>query len=168
MFTGASKVIWLPKGTKYDVDTDGHVDNMCCFARPGEVILTYPSDEESFQRNRSQVAKQILEKTTDARGRKLKVHLLEHPKTQFITEDEVIPNFREIHDVLPASYVNFYMANGAIVMPYFENGEGNDIVAKKQLQQIFPDRIVKGVPTNCILRGGGNIHCITQQQPTFN
>lgn len=78
-----------------------------------------------------------------------------------------MPGVREFDCFLPATYINFYMANGAIIMPFFENGEGNDKIAKAQLQTIFPDRVVRGVTTNAILRGGGNIHCITQQQPTF-
>lgn len=57
------------------------------------------------------------------------------------------------------------MANEAIIMPFFENGNGHDAIAKHQLQKIFPNRVVRGVTTNYILRGGGNIHCITQQQP---
>lgn len=68
---------------------------------------------------------------------------------------------------MAASYVNFYIANNAIIMPGFENGEGNDAIAKKQLEVIFPDRTVEVVQTRPILLGGGNIHCITQQQPAI-
>ena len=157
---------------------------MCCFARPGEVILTYPSSEESFQWERSEEARKFLEKTRDARGRLLKVHKLIHPKPVLIKvcselqvftcslgilmskqEQNVVPGLRELHDVLAASYINFYMANGSIIMPQYENGAGNDEIAKKQLHEIFPDRTILPVHSSMILCGGGNIHCITQQQP---
>jgi len=164
---GISKVIWIPKGVKYDVDTDGHVDNMCCFARPGEVILTYPSSADHFQRNRSEKAKQILEQTRDARGRSLKVHLLVHPNAILVEKSEVVPGLREEGQYLAASYINFYMANGAIIAPQFCNGEGTDKVAVDQLKGIFPEREVVGVPSALLLRGGGNIHCVTQQQPVI-
>lgn len=91
LFLGISKVIWIPRGVIYDVDTDGHVDNLCCFSRPGEVILTYPSDSSHPQWERSEEARKILESSTDAKGRKLKIHLLEHPKPLTI---KVINNSR--------------------------------------------------------------------------
>ena len=165
MYLGVQKIIWIPEGVINDDDTDGHVDNLCCFARPGEVVLTFPSDANSIQRARSEKALAVLNASTDAKGRALKVHLLEHPKPVFIVETEMVPGLRELDRPLAASYINYYMTNGAIVMPSYENGQGLDEVAKNQLQAIFPDRKIVPVSSRLILCGGGNIHCITQQQP---
>lgn len=162
---GVQVIIWLPLGVMYDDDTDGHVDNICCFARPGEVVLTYPSDPSSFQRARSEQARQILEQATDARGRKLRVHLLEHPRPLYVAQEELVEGLREAERPLAGSYVNYYLANGGVVMPSYEDGAGHDAVAQAQLQAIYPDRVVVSVPSRSILCGGGNIHCITQQQP---
>lgn|SRR3990167_10098259 len=83
-FLGVSVIIWLPFGVKYDHDTDGHIDNICCFVKPGEVALTFPSDQSSFQYENSSLALKVLESSVDAKGRKIQVHKLEHPKPLYI------------------------------------------------------------------------------------
>jgi len=168
LYLGVKKVIWLPFGLMHDEFTNGHVDNFCCFARPGEVILTYPSDKEHFQFARSHEALQILQSVTDAKNRKLKVHLVDVPVTQIVQDHEGVPKLGLFPGmIMPASYANFFMGNGCIVLPGFENGSGKDEVARKQFQEIFPDRSIEIIASSRhILLGGGNVHCITQQQPS--
>ncbi len=166
---GIEKVIWLPRGCYLD-ETDGHVDNLCCFVAPGEVVVTWCDDEDDPQHAICREALAALESTTDARGRKLRVHKLPQPGPLFIEEDEAsgldrlnssYP--RRPGDRMAGSYVNFYIGNSVVVMPLLD--PARDEQARNILQELFPGRRVIGVPAREILLGGGNIHCITQQQP---
>lgn len=167
---GAEKVIWLPYGI-YNDETNGHVDNICCFASPGHVLLAWCEDESDPQWERSTKALSILLNERDAKGRKIKVTKLPVPsKTVTVTlsdlgnlvfeegEDE-----REAGERLAASYVNFYILNGKVLLPQF--GDTKDSVALEILKEVFPDRQIVPVFARDILLGGGNIHCITQQIP---
>jgi agmatine deiminase len=168
-YLGITSVVWLSKGVADD-ETDGHVDNLCCFARPGEVILTWTDNKRDPQFKRSSDAYERLMDSRDAQGRRFKVHKLIQPGPLRRTKEEA----REIDvqegmhprpaaERLAASYVNFYIANSAIVMPLLD--AKRDKQAAKQLQKIFPERHIIGVQSREILLGGGNIHCITQQVP---
>jgi agmatine deiminase len=168
-YLGVEKIIWLPRGVFND-ETDGHVDNLCCFARPGEVVLTWTDDRSDPQYERSVEALAVLAEAHDARGRRLKVHKLGQPDPVRIAEAEsagvdsiegTLP--RRPGDRMAASYVNFYIANGGIIAPTF--GAPQDEAALTTLARLLPDREVVGVPAREILLGGGNIHCIVQQQP---
>ncbi|HEX2494825.1 MAG TPA: agmatine deiminase [Steroidobacter sp.] len=168
-YLGATAVIWLGKGV-VDDETNGHVDNLCCFARPGEVILTWTDDKRDPQHRASLDAYERLMEVRDARGRRLKVHKLPHPGPLFRTREEALHidfadgvRARSAGERLAASYVNFYMANGTIVAPLLD--VKRDREATRALQRIFPDRRIIGVHAREILLGGGNIHCITQQKP---
>jgi len=161
--------IWLERGVYLD-ETSGHVDNLCCFIRPGVVALTWTDDRSDPQYEISKEAYERLSKATDARGRKLEIHKIQQPAPIFITEEEskgvdavegTLP--REAGDRMAGSYINFYTADGGIVMPTFDDPQ--DEVALEALQGLFPGRKVVGVRAREILLGGGNIHCITQQQP---
>jgi len=162
-------VIWLPRGI-YNDETDGHIDNICCFVRPGVVLLAWTDDLNDPQYEISRVAYEILTKATDAKGRKLEVHKLQLPTPVLISAEEgegvdsidgTMP--RKEGDRMAASYVNFYIANGAVIAPLFNDPA--DQPALDKLKELFPDREVIGVYAREILLGGGNIHCITQQQP---
>jgi agmatine deiminase len=162
-------VIWLDKGVYAD-ETDGHVDNLCCFVKPGEVLLTWTDDREDPQYEISRQALETLSIATDARGRSLTVHKIHQPDPMFIKETECegldareTAKPRKAGDRLAASYVNFYIANGGIVMPLFD--DAHDRTAMNLLSRLFPNRKVVGVRSREILLGGGNIHCITQQVP---
>jgi agmatine deiminase len=166
---GAEKLIWLGRGVFND-ETDGHVDNLACFARPGVVLLTYSDDESDPQHAISRDAEQRLQATTDARGRSLEVIRLPSPGPITISEEEAagvdavadsLP--RRAGDRLAASYANFYIASKRIVFPLLD--ERCDEAAAELLAACFPDREIVGVPAREILLGGGNIHCITQQVP---
>lgn len=168
-YLGIDKIIWLSKGV-YNDETNGHVDNICCFIRPGEVLLTWTDDKSDPQYEISMDAYERLSRATDARGRKLQVHKIYQPGPIYITEEEsqgvdaiegTLP--REAGDRLAGSYVNFYMANGGAVVPTFD--DPHDVPALELLRKLMPERKIVGVPAREILLGGGNIHCITQQQP---
>jgi len=168
-FLNVHKVIWIEKGVYMD-ETDGHVDNLCCFVKPGEVLLTWTDDPNDPQYDRSRQALELLSVATDARGRRLTVHKIHQPDPMFIREDECkgldaseTAKPRKAGDRLAASYVNFYIANGGIAMPLFD--DPHDRAAMDLLTGLFPDRKVVGVKSREILLGGGNIHCITQQIP---
>jgi len=168
-YLGAEKVIWLGRGVCND-ETDGHVDNIACFARPGVVLLTWTADEGDPQHAISRDALERLEAATDARGRSLEVIRLPAPGPILIGEDEAggvnsMPGTlaRTSGDRLAASYVNFYIANNRVVFPLLDerhDGEATDLLAA-----CFPGREIVGVGAREILLGGGNIHCITQQVP---
>jgi agmatine deiminase len=170
-YLGAEKVVWLGRGV-YEDETDGHIDNLACFARPGMVLLTWCDDESDPQHGVSADARRRLETATDARGRHLEVALLPSPGPLTISAEEasgVEPSPgtqpRRPGDRLAASYVNFYLTNGRVVMPLLD--ERHDEEAAAILRRAFPEREVIGVPAREILLGGGNIHCITQQVPAI-
>lgn len=168
-YLGAEKMLWLGAGV-YNDETDGHVDNLACFARPGVVLLTYAEDESDPQHAISMDALARLEAATDARGRSLEVLRLPSPGPLHITAEEargVQPAAgtkpRRAGERLAASYVNFYPATSRIVFPLLD--ERHDERAAEVLRACFPEREIVGVPAREILLGGGNIHCITQQVP---
>jgi agmatine deiminase len=166
---GTEKVIWLGAGV-FEDETDGHVDNLACFAAPGTVLLTWSEDEDDPQHAISLDARERLEAAKDARGRDLEVVLLPSPGPLRISAEEaagvdVVEGTapRRAGDRLAASYVNFYLGNSRVVYPLLD--QRHDEQAGAILQRTFPDREVIGVPAREILLGGGNIHCITQQVP---
>ncbi len=166
---GISKVIWLPDGL-YNDETDGHVDNFCCFTRPGEVLLCWTDDPQDPNYDRVRAAMDALSQHTDAQGRNLKVTKMPIPGPIFATAEEC-EGIDQVAGTQPrdpairlaGSYVNFLIINDAIIAPCFDDPK--DAEAKAILQGCFPERTVVMVPGREILLGGGNIHCITQQQP---
>ncbi|XP_020522677.1 agmatine deiminase isoform X2 [Amborella trichopoda] len=209
-YLGVRKVIWLPRGLYGDDDTNGHVDNMCCFVKPGVVVLAWTDDERDPQYSRSVEAYTILTSSTDGCGRNLEVIKLHVPEPLFMTEEEEkgikvsnIPTAICLLDLgkqggicdirescqfasvyyrcgksldgkprtagtrLAASYVNFYIANGGIIAPSFGDRKYDD-EAFHVLSSAFPNHeviMIEGAREICL--AGGNIHCITQQQPAF-
>jgi agmatine deiminase len=168
-YLSVTRIIWLGAGV-YNDETNGHVDNLCCFLQPGMVALTWTDDKHDPQYEISMDAYQRLEKSTDAQGRKLVIHKLHQPDPVFITQEEadqvdVADGTKPRHagDRMAASYINFYLCNLGAIVPTFN--DPHDQVALDTLQRLMPDRKVLGVPAREILLGGGNIHCITQQQP---
>jgi agmatine deiminase len=138
--------------------------------RPGEVLLAWTDDEADANHARCQAALAVLEQTTDARGRALTVHRMPIPGPIHATREECAgvdqvpgsqPRTPSIR--LAGSYVNFLIVNGGIIAPSFD--DPRDAEAQQLLETLFPERRVVMVPGREILLGGGNIHCITQQQP---
>jgi agmatine deiminase len=168
-YLGASCVIWLGEGV-VDDETGGHVDNLACFARPGEVCLTWSDDPNDPQQRVSKDAWERLMAARDARGRRLRVHKLPSPGPLYMTRREAAgvvasPAIRALRagQRLAGSYVNFYLANGAVILPLLD--PRTDGAARRVLRRVFVQRRIVGVPAREILLGGGDLHCLTQQQP---
>jgi agmatine deiminase len=168
-YLGVEKIIWLAQGVCND-ETNGHVDNLCCFIRPGLLALTWTDDPVDPQYEISLDAYQRLSQTSDARGRRLEVIKIHQPGPLYITEQESqgVDRIEGSQPRLPGSrlagsYINFYIANGGVIVPTFD--DPHDTAALGVLQRLFPERKVEGMPAREILLGGGNIHCITLQQP---
>jgi agmatine deiminase len=168
-YLNVSRIIWLGKGVFND-ETDGHIDNLACFVRPGQVCLTWTDNKRDPQHAISLDAWERLNDERDAQGRRLKVTRLPMPGPLtlgakeaggIIAREGTKP--RTAGERLAASYVNFYIANGGIVMPLLDTR--TDRAALASVKRLFPDRKVLGVPAREVLLGGGNIHCITQQVP---
>jgi agmatine deiminase len=167
-YLNLEKIIWIKDGIDPD-ETNGHVDDVACFVRPGEVACIYTEDEENPFYEQAQAAYKTLSEATDAKGRKLKVHKLCLTKEPCYlrgadTIDIVqgtIP--REEGEISIASYMNFLITNKAIILPQY--GDENDALAAAQVQEMFPDYEIVPIRTEEVAYGGGNIHCITQQQP---
>ena len=172
-YLGVEKVLWLPRGI-YQDETNEHVDNVCAFLRPGEVVLAWTDNQNDPQYALSKASFDYLSSVRDAKGRKITIHKLPIPDIPVcITKEELEGyKFEEGEDVreegerLAASYVNFYFSNNAVVMPAFggEN-EKSDRRAQQIMAELCPDRKIISVHARDILTGGGNIHCITQQIP---
>jgi agmatine deiminase len=168
-YLGVSRVIWLGAGVPGD-ETGGHIDNLACFVRPGVVLLSWCDDPADPHYAVSRDAEARLLEATDAKGRAIAVERIPMPSPMFFSAEEaagidVAENRmnRAAGERLGASYVNFYIANGAVIAPAF--GVETDDAARAVLARCFPDREIVMVPAREILLGGGNIHCITQQQP---
>ena len=162
-------IVWLPDGL-YNDETDGHVDNFCCYVSPGEVLLAWTDDSNDPNYARCRAAMAVLESQRDAKGRTFVVHKMPIPGPLYATEEECAgvdpvagsqernPSVR-----LAGSYVNFLIVNGGIIAPSFN--DPLDAEARAILARLFPAHEVVMVPGRELLLGGGNIHCLTQQQP---
>jgi len=152
-YLGVEKVVWVPWGrSEADTDTDGHIDGVAAFAAPGVVLLQMTDDEGDrnhahFEDNRRRLAAE-----RDAHGRPFEIR-------EFRTISYVEVGGRRLS--LP--HMNFYLANGAVIAPIAE--QPTDAAVLEFLSAAFPDREVVGVPGAVVDYGGGNVHCITQQQP---
>ncbi len=130
----------------------GHVDNLACFAAPGVVLAARCDDPADFNYGPLGDNLRRLRAARDARGRAFQILELPIPARQDTAAGR-----------LAMTYVNFYLANGAVIAPSFD--DPMDRVAAETLARAFPGREIVPVPARDILQGGGGIHCITQQQP---
>lgn len=155
---GLEKIVWLP-GIKGKDITDGHTDFYARFVRPGLVIAGYDPDPQSFDHAVTRRHLDILRNSTDARGQKLEIVVLEAP-----TAPRARASANDGDDDFAAGYVNFYVCNGAVIAPEFGDARA-DAAAKRVLQNAFPGRDVVQLNIDGIAAGGGGIHCTTQQEP---
>ncbi|MFC9330701.1 agmatine/peptidylarginine deiminase [Kitasatospora sp. NPDC057015] len=150
---GVTTIIWLPYGGLEDTETDGHVDGVCAFVAPGKVVVQLPSDPAHPDYERMRANRAVLEAATDARGRRLEI--LDLPQSAFV---EVDGRKTEV------GYLNFYIANGGVVVPVADIPEDEGALAV--IAAALPGRKVVGVRSRVIAYGGGGVHCITQQMPS--
>jgi agmatine deiminase len=151
-YLGVRKVLWLGEGVEGD-DTDGHVDDIARFAGPRTVLAAV--EEDPAGANHHPLAENLkrLRSMTDQDGRPLEV--VEVPMPGRIEDDEGEP--------LPASYLNFLVANGLVLLPVF--GHANDARAERVVARAFPGRQVVPVPAADLVWGMGTVHCLSQQMP---
>ncbi len=154
---GIDKTIWLPGDPQYVTGdmTDGHVDGVCAFARPGVLLVDATHDRDSVYAEVVRENRRALALARDAKGRAFELIDLYEASAAVDPEAEVFC----------ASYTNFYIANGAIIMPAY--GIEADREAAAVLAEAFPGREVVPVRIEHLAHGGGGVHCITQQQPAW-
>jgi agmatine deiminase len=151
-YLAVEKFIWLKNGLSGD-ETDGHVDNVACFAAPGKVIMQVCNDPSDDNYQITQENMEILRNATDAKGRKLEVIEIEQPPEAHFEDSR-----------LTLSYLNFYFVNAGIILPVFGGAAAKtDQKAIEVLQQTFPDRTIRTIDGMAIIKEGGNVHCTTQQ-----
>lgn len=149
---GAKKLLWLGDGLRND-HTDGHVDNLARFVAPGVVAIPVAWGKGDPNAAAYDDAARRLAHLTDAGGQKLKVVRI--PSPGWVDGEAGEP--------IPASHMNFLIANKAVIVPIYEEKPG--AFAVETLKQVFPDHAVIGLPSVAILTGGGSFHCISQQEP---
>lgn len=142
---GIERTIWLGSGLMND-HTDGHVDNLARFVAPGRIAVPTPAKDDPNEAIYRDAARRL-------RSSRLDVVSLPSPG-RVLDEDG---------DVIPASYMNFYIGNAAVVVPQY--GTPNDRPAIDVVQALFPDRVAIGIRADHILTGGGSFHCVSQQVP---
>lgn len=167
-YLNIEKIIWIKDGIDPN-ETNGHIDDVACFVRPGEVACIWTEDPNNPFYETCQAAFRTLSEATDAKGRKLKVYKLCMTKEPcYLRGAETIDivegtRTRKEGEIAIASYMNFFITNHAIILPQY--GDENDALAAEQVQAMFPGYAIEPVRTEEIAFGGGNIHCITLQQP---
>jgi agmatine deiminase len=149
---GVTKTLWLGEGLARD-HTDGHVDNLARFVAPATVVCPVAWGRGDPNAQVYNDAAERLASMTDAAGRRLQVVRI--PSPGFIDDGE--------GGFVPASHMNFLIANRAVIAPIYAEAPGR--LAVEALEHLFPDRQVIGLPSQAILTGGGSFHCITQQEP---
>lgn len=151
---GVRKIIWLPGIAGKDI-TDGHTDFYARFTSPGVVVAGLDPDPSSYDHAVTKRNLEILRKSTDAKGRALKVVVLPGPSTV---------RRKYENDQFAAGYINFYVCNHAVIAPQFGDGKA-DRNTRDILVDLFPGRDVIQLDIDGVAAGGGGIHCTTQQQP---
>jgi agmatine deiminase len=142
---GFERVVWLGEGLAND-HTDGHIDNLARFVAPGRIAIPTPAKDDPNAAIYRDAAKRLREARLD---------VVSLPSPGAVTNEE--------GDIIPASYMNFYIGNAAVVVPQY--GAPNDRAAVDVIQALFPGRVAIGLRANHILTGGGSFHCISQQVP---
>jgi agmatine deiminase len=152
-YLGAERVIWLSAALEDD-PTGGHIDGLACFVAPGVVVALSCEDSTDSQSGPLRENLRRLKAAKAASGRSLQVVTIDHPLRRCDPEDG---------HRMSSTYINFYVANGGVVMPGFD--DPHDEPARETVDRLFPRREVVQLPLRQLARLAGNIHCMTQQQP---
>jgi agmatine deiminase len=150
-YLGVRHILWLGEGIVGD-DTDGHIDDLVRFVDASTVVTVLETDPRDENFDRLQANCERLRQMTDQDGRRFRVITLPMPRPVFYNDQR-----------LPASYANFYIANGVVIVPTFS--DPNDATVLQTLQELFPQRQVIGLHATEMVWGLGAFHCVTQQQP---
>ncbi len=150
-YLGVTNVLWLGEGIAGD-DTDGHVDDLARFVAPDTIVTVVEQDPADVNYKRLVDNLERLRAIRDQSGRPLRIGTLPMPPPV------IYDNTR-----LPASYANFFIVNGGVVMPTFDCPQ--DESARATLVRLFPGRRVTGVASTDLVWGLGSVHCLTQQHP---
>jgi len=148
---GVDQVIWLGQGIVGD-DTDGHIDDIARFVNPATIVCIVEENSKDTNYSLLQQNLERLQAARDQNDHKLSIVPLPCPGPVYYEGAR-----------LPASYANFYIANGVVLVPLFD--DPCDVKALGILQELFPDRKVVGLPCTAVVAGLGAIHCVTQQEP---
>ena len=149
---GIRRVLWLHGGIVGD-DTHGHVDDVARFAAPGTVLVATEQDRTDVNYEPLRANWRRLKSVKDLRGRPLRIVPLPMPRPVYFDDQR-----------LPASYLNFYIGNGRVLVPTFN--DPSDRIALNRLARVFPARQVVGIHAGDLILGLGSVHCLTQQEPS--
>jgi agmatine deiminase len=152
-YLGVKKIIWLEKGVIND-HTDGHIDEVARFVDTNTIVCAYEEDQTDPNFAILDQNWHTLQNATDQNNRLFKVIKLPMPKMDYDNDERA-----------PVSYANFYIANNLVLVPQFNHK--NDKRALEIIKEVFPNRVVVGIDCTDLIYGGGTIHCITQQEPSF-
>jgi agmatine deiminase len=153
-YLGASRIVWLKRGLDGD-ETDGHVDNIACFAAPGKILIQTCADERDRNHSISLENLAILQEAKDAKERCFEIVEIPQPPMRMGEGGRLV-----------LSYLNFYFVNGGIILPVFGgDAADSDREAERILAATFPHRRIRTVDGMAIVTEGGNVHCATQQMP---
>ena len=151
---GIETILWLGRGLDGD-ETDGHIDNLACFAAPGKVLLQVCQDRTDPNADITDAALSVLARARDACGRVIEVIEIPQPPRRMGSEGR-----------LTLSYLNFYFVNGGLILPVFGgDAKEMDLQAIRILSDVFPERRIRTIDGMAIVTEGGNVHCATQQMP---
>lgn len=153
---GAEKVIWLDDGLLGD-HTDGHVDNLARFIAPGKIVCMRPAGRNDPNAATLDAIRRALSKATDAAGRKFDVIEIPSPGRAIVDGEPI-----------PASHMNFYIANQSLIMPSYGALTGSDdeaAAALEVLEEVVDRPHFFAIDSTALLSGGGSFHCISQQKP---
>lgn len=158
-YLGAEQIIWLKNGLAGD-DTDGHIDDLSRFVNKNTIVTMVSNDPDDVNYDTLQENLEILTQATDSEGNPF--HIIELPMPVTKTENPTVDGSYS----LPASYANFYIANGVVLIPLYDKQYDSEILTI--FSHLFPSREATGIECSALVWGQGSIHCITQQLYGFN